>query len=309
MQRKMTILAASAAMAVGAMAYRVSADDPNNPNPAVTPSGDRVASEARQVSPSAKEVRQTVSEATSAAVQGKFSDMEKRFAKADRDRLGDEFKDNQSLRDRWTQFNNDWKNKYNQDFDSSNIAKALDDSSVQIFQGQYMGRARTAGERMNPDNTRTGTGTDVNKPDSQNAENRAGENNSGAFSRDNTAKGDDAGLHAMSTDKDTATIFFASSHSIGPAWAVLRNEGGIGNNWKIDVPDVTPQSLSDSLTQHVIMVQDQKTSWPADVNDAYRMVTHHVLTALADTGGMHHGDMDRTHQPQVNEPGSTNPPR
>src|SRR5206468_2029627 len=105
MQRKFTILAASAAMAVGAMAYRVSADDPNNPNsPPTNPPADRTdmdrnAPVARQVSPAAREVRETVAQATSAAVQGKFKDMEKRFAKADRDRLGDQFTDSQSLRD------------------------------------------------------------------------------------------------------------------------------------------------------------------------------------------------------------------
>jgi len=317
-------MAAAAAMAVGAMSYRVAADDPNNPNaPATTPPGDRTTEmdrTSRTVSPAAREVRETISDATSAAVQGKFKDMEKRFSKADRERLGDQFTDNQSLRDKWTQFSNDWKAKYNQEFDSKNIQKALDDSSVQIYQGEYMGRARMAGERMTPNEPRTNTGTDVNKPDSANPDNKAGENNSGAFARDNQPKGDDrlgdrdTGLRVTSTSKDSATFFFASSHNLAPAWVVLRNEGGIGNNWKIDVPDTSAQSLADTITQHVTMIQDQKTSWPADVNDAYRMVTHHVLTALSDTGGMNHpGDLDRTRPaPGINDqpaPGSTNTPR
>jgi len=374
MQRKATILAAAAAMAVGTMAF---AQDPGasgtlstgagNASGSINVGSDNVGSDHmnrgmpgnRQVSPAAKDVRDTISEATSAAVQGKFSDMEKRFTRADRDRLGDNFKDNQSLRDKWTQFSNDWKAKYNQDFDSGNIAKALDDSNVQVYQGEYMGRARTAGERMGPgsDNrlntntnantdTRTNTGSDINRPNDTNSENRTGESNSGAFARDNQPKGDaehpvgggsgttgemphagdmshgdmsrtDSGHWAGSTNKDTATIFFASSHNLAPAWAVLRNEGGLGNNWKIDVPDTNPQTLSDTLAQHVTMLQDQKANWPSDVNDAYRMVTHHVLTALTDASGgasmNRGGDMDRnrtgTGTNDLSQPGQTNSPR
>jgi len=311
MRKQFTIFAASAAMAVGAMAYRVAADDPTNPNPPADRVTDRDAPGARQMSPAAKEVRETISDATSAAVQGKFKDMEKRFAKADRERLGDQFKDNQSLRDRWTQFSNDWKARYNQEFDSSNIAKALDDSTVQIYQGEYMGRARTAAEHISPDNTGTTTPpNDVNKPDSANPENRAGENNSGAFARDNQPKGIDHPADmdvtlASSNNKDLATFYFGSSHNLSPAWVVLRNEGGIGNNWKIDLPDTSAQTLSDTLTQHVTMIQDQKTSSPADVNDAYRMVTHHVLTALSDTGAMRPADIDHTRP----APEPTNPQR
>src|SRR5205814_6210273 len=85
---------------------------------------------ARPQSPAAKHVRDTIAEATSAAVQGKFSDLKERFSSEDRKRLGDSFKDNQALKDRWTQFSQDWKAKYNEDFDSSHIKKALDDASV-----------------------------------------------------------------------------------------------------------------------------------------------------------------------------------
>jgi len=347
----------------------------------------------RMQSPAAKEARATIAEAVSAAVQGKFDDMAKRFTDSDRSRLGDQFKDNSTLRDRFTQFNNDWKAKYNQDFDSSNIEKALSDASIQIYQGDYTDRARTASERIRPDNTRSDTGgTNINKPGEGNAENRtASENNSGAFSRDNQTRGNtgsavggannpganntgagvtgsgtagatgtgNAGAtgtgtagtagatgtgsvgatgtgmgtdrttetreHAMAggnaNDKDVATFYFGNSHNLAPSAVALRKESGIGNTWKIDLPDsINGQQLSDSLTQHVMMVLDQKGSWPADVNDAYRMVTHHVLMGLADTGaggmnrtgtGTDRTGTDRSGQPGTpgspSNPGDTNP--
>jgi len=310
--KKLTILTAAAAMALGGIGFysSVRADDP-----AVTPPADRAAdtTAGRPQSPAANEVRETISQATSAAVQGKFKDLEERFTSADRKRLGDEFKDNTNLRDRFTQFNTDWKAKYNENFDSANIRKALTDSTIQIYQGDYTDRARTASERMNPDNTRsdkTGSNTDINKPGSGNAGNQQSpENTSGAFSKDNQTRGQAtgearAGDTAVTTtgDKDLATFYFASSHNLSPAAVVLRKDTGIGNTWKIDVADsLSAQQLSDSISQHVMMIEDQKGDWPADVNDAYRMVTHHVLTGLSDMGGMNRPG-DRTGQPNPNQP-------
>src|SRR5438552_8422194 len=189
MQRQLTIWAACAALVVGGIAIlSARADDPNRPadqttNQPADRTTDMHRDMARPQSPAAKEVRDTVAEATSAAVQGKFSDVKERFTSEDRKRLGDSFKDNQTLRDRWTQFARDWKAKYNEDFDSSHIKKALDDPSVRIVEGNYTERARTASERITPDRD-TGN-KEINKPDQKSDENKAGENNSGAFSRDN----------------------------------------------------------------------------------------------------------------------------
>ena len=54
--------------------------------------------------------------------------------------------------------------------------------------------------------------------------------------------------------------------------------------WKIDVPGraSTAQSSYDNLLKHLTMANEQKDKWPADENDAYRAVSHHVLMAVLD---------------------------
>jgi len=55
------------------------------------------------------------------------------------------------------------------------------------------------------------------------------------------------------------------------------------DTWKIDVPDsVDARKLYDNLLNHLTMVDDQQAQWPADENDAYRLVSHHVLMAIMD---------------------------
>jgi hypothetical protein len=53
--------------------------------------------------------------------------------------------------------------------------------------------------------------------------------------------------------------------------------------WKIDVPDsVDGQKLYDNLLKHLTMANEHKDQWPANVDDGYRMVAHHVLMAVLD---------------------------
>jgi hypothetical protein len=179
---------------------------------------------------------------------------------------------------------------------------------------------------MRPENGRT----DVNNPNNNatpgtpNADNsspNAGENHSGAFSKDNQPRGtaenttadhNQTALAGTDRDnKDIATLHFGAAGDMQATNLALRKESGIGNTWKIDLPDsTTAQALSDSLTKHVKMVTDQKDSWPADVNEAYRSVTRHVLMGLSEAGGM--GAMDHTGTPRdINSPATpqTNSPR
>jgi len=264
MRTDLKIAVVLGATAVGGVGYRAIArsDDPDaNPPAQRAPDTDRNAPDMPQ-SPAANDVREIFAQATSAAVQGKFEDVAKRFASADRKHLGDELKNDATLRDHFSQFEKDWKSRYNQDFDSSNIDKALVDSSVKILQGDYSDKAKMAAHRMAPEG--------------------------------NAAQNDPAEKKPAAVDKDAATVYFTASHSLTPAWVALRKEDGIGNTWRINVPDnISAQMLSDSLRQHVQMIQDQKGSWPADVNDAYRMIAHQVAVAMS-TG------MDQPQSPDAN---------
>jgi len=53
--------------------------------------------------------------------------------------------------------------------------------------------------------------------------------------------------------------------------------------WRIDVPDsLDAGKLRSNLVAHLNEVYGMKDQWPADVNDAYRAVSHHVLMAVMD---------------------------
>src|SRR5439155_963090 len=82
MRKELSILAACSALAVGGIGILAArADDPNQPaNQTTNQPADRTTDRmdrgdyAKQQSPAAREVRDTIAEATSAAIQGKFGD-------------------------------------------------------------------------------------------------------------------------------------------------------------------------------------------------------------------------------------------
>ena len=111
-----------------------------------------------------------------------------------------------------------------------------------------------------------------------------------------------------------ATVVIPASHGMPEATLHLSNEGTLADRWKIDVPDtLSAQQLRSNLEQQLSQLGD-KNSWPSDVNDAYRMVTHHVLLAISepqsdmngrnDTGGR----SDRSGQSNTSGTGSNTPP-
>jgi hypothetical protein len=81
--------------------------------------------------------------------------------------------------------------------------------------------------------------------------------------------------------RNVAYVTVAASHILPELKVPLIHE--LPDMWKIDVPDsVTGQKLYDNLLKHLTMADEQKDQWPSDVNDAYRMVSHHVLMAILD---------------------------
>jgi hypothetical protein len=283
MTKYLSIVAASSALAIGGLGFSslARADEPANQPTANQPeknqpgsagAGNIVDLSARPQSPDAKEIRKVLSEATSAAVQGKFSDMAKRFSDSDRKRLGHDLKDNDQLKERFSQFQQDWKAKYNQDFDSGNIQLALDNAGFQVFQGQLFDQARTASEKLTPD---------VSAADSTNSDNaQAKTADAAGGAADRSANGDPS-------DKKMATAVVAASHDLPAVSIHLKNEGTVGDSWKIEIPQsLDAQKINDGLQRHLAMITDQKDSWPSDVNDAYRLVSHHVLASLSTTDSM-----------------------
>lgn len=64
----------------------------------------------------------------------------------------------------------------------------------------------------------------------------------------------------------------------------LVNEGHVMNAWRLDIPNqITADQLRQNLIKHIQMIDDQKATWPSDVNKAYQATAYHVLQAFNDS--------------------------
>jgi hypothetical protein len=76
-----------------------------------------------------------------------------------------------------------------------------------------------------------------------------------------------------------------------------------GNDWHIDIPDTYDgQSLREAVTVHLERLTNDAARWPADKLAAQRMVAHHVLAAIANTGAVGEKSADQM-APGTNNPG------
>ena len=189
-----------------------------------------------------------------ALTKGGFNDVIERFNDADRNRLGSYAHDKNNkdkldiLDGRIAQFQKDWKAKYNENFKIHKDDVVFGNSMFTVAQGEIGKDAQLAGQPIPPaDSSKPATGGDRN----------------------------------LDKGRNIAYVTVASSHGLPELKVPLIHE--LPDMWKIDVPDsVTGQKLYDNLLKHLTMADEQKDQWPADVNDAYRMVSHHVLMAILD---------------------------
>jgi hypothetical protein len=226
--------------------------------------------------PAADEIRNTLASTTEAAVtKGGFKDVVKHFVDADRTRLGtytssDGFA---KLDGRIDSFRKDWQSKYGQDFSFSKNANAvLVDSFARISQGE-IGEARTAAGKEVPSNepkVNAGTAEALQKSGVSNTDLNSGKMGGGDTNKD--------------IGRNIATVLIPASAGAPELAIPLIHE--LPNSWQIDLPDnIDGQKLQDNLLKHLTMVDEDRTNWPADVNDAYRGVTRHVMTAIMESDG------------------------
>ncbi len=213
----------------------------------------------------AKDIRETLKDVTEAAVKkGTFDDLTERLAAPDRQRIG-KFADQKfdDLDGRADEFLKDWKAKYNEDFDIDKAEDIYNDQMVSISTINP-GEARTAGEKIKEG------AKDAGEAIKDTAKSAVGKE-----SAEDAAKKD--------ADRPTATATIAASHGLPEVKLNLVSE--YPNKWKLDLPDsIDGQKLKDSVLKHLTMVDEDKANWPADKADAYRMVSHHMLLAVAQSG-------------------------
>jgi hypothetical protein len=248
---KWTTIAAAAALTVGGWAVAQQ-----------EPVGNKVERAAEDVKDAGKDAKANwdhgriytmLSQATEASVtKGGFDNLVERFNDADRNRIGKwvEDKNNKAALDKLDgaidQFRRDWKAKYNEDFDIKKDDVVFGNAPFTVARGEIGKDAQLAGQKLPP-------AEDSNKPG-------GGDKN-------------------LDKGRNVAILTVASSHGLPELKVPLIHE--LPDNWKIDVPDeIDGQKLYDNLSKHLYMAGQDKANWPADVNDAYRSVAHHVLMGV-----------------------------
>ena len=76
-----------------------------------------------------------------------------------------------------------------------------------------------------------------------------------------------------------ATVIIPAGHGLPQITVPLIHE--LPDSWRIDIPDsLDAATLQANLQKQLKMAQDQKAQWPADANEAYLNVAHHILLGI-----------------------------
>jgi hypothetical protein len=247
--------------------------------------------------PDAEGIRDVLASTTEATVKGSLSDIVERFVDADRNRLGKAMpsdSERQSLDDLKKQFRDAWKAKYNQEFDIEK-EELVFNPSVRIMQGEFTATtpdnaARTAGERSSAADERP---AHRDTTEGETALGRAADRTGDAVV--NTAdKAEDAVAAGAKRTRDAVTgnadanrekgrnmahVMIPASHGMPAINVPMIHE--LPDSWRIDIPDnLDAAKLQANLQKHLQMALDDQAKWPADANEAYLSVAHHILLGV-----------------------------
>lgn len=305
--KKHLCIVAAAALAVGGMGLSVSAQDTTTNNDsklerAAEKTGDALKNAADKTgdalhnakdktkdalgldkNPSASKHSEEINDllaqvAEAALTKSGLDDMAERFVDADRNRLGqnqDALKNNDALDGRVAQLQKDWKEKYGHEFDIKD-EDAVYSGFAMIHEGE-IGGARTAADRSGAD--RVDVKTDVNTDRGTakvDVDNKTGVDAPKANTDGQTA----ADRNLNDPGRNVATVMIPESHGKPALQIPLIHEAG---GWKIDIPDtVDSNKLRDNVQAALTHCDQMKDKWPADEKEAYRGITHSVLSAIFD---------------------------
>ena len=244
---------------------------------------------------SKEEIHDVLAQVAEAAMnKDALDDMVERFVDADRNRLGQNQAalDDDSLDAKVASLRDDWKAKYNAEFDIKDEDALYGQGFAMITEGEIADTARTAGERVSGDATTAGPGASASgnvggvsgsatvNPDTGRADANVNNNTTVDTPKANTDGQTAADTNRNDPGRNVATVKIAASHGMPELTVPMIHEAG---GWKIDIPDtVDSAKLRDNVSNALSKCQEMKDKWPADANEAYRAVTHKVLLAIFD---------------------------
>lgn len=268
-------------------------------------------------SPYADDIRRVLSRVTEQAVKGDVNDVADNFttnskdqfsrygkhaaetgpnAHADNDQAKKDAKaaDDQ-LKQTSKQFADAWKAKYGHDFnlDRKNEPLVFAGDTFQIMQGDVsiqQQQPRPAAGEVSP----SGAQPDANRhPADANLSTTDNGVRGSARIGDTNVSGT-AGANGVDINRERnaspnaeqekrmATVMVKESHGLPAVNLTLVNEGTFGNRWHIQPPPgLDYKTLSTNLNQQLQEAVSMKDQWPQDETEAYKAISHRVLSAIA----------------------------
>lgn len=196
-------------------------------------------------------VRQTVKNALS---KGDFDSIADYLIGRDRDRIADAEVNTDQLDNTIEQFNNHWKNKYNNEFDLGNQDQAFQGLKPQVAQ----------------------------VTDPQQLANKWPLTQQG---QQGQQRQQPVAAHEIE-GKQVAVISFPSAQPTaqsgqGAVASLIQNQEG---DWKFDIPNsIDGQTLAANLQKAIMTAISASPSWPQDPNQAYPVVAGQIIQAFYDT--------------------------
>ena len=202
--------------------------------------------------------------ANKAVTKDDFGSLLSELTAQDKDRMKDyKQQDFKTLDGVIDQFRKDWQAKYGHDFNIKDQTQVYGDQ-FKIIQGVVtdpaVALANWPVQSTAKSEARTGTDQARLAGSEQNREGAA-----------NDAK--------LDKGREVAMVRIPASHGLPAVTASMIHEKP--DHWRFDIPNnINSQEIHTQLQNHLTYLDQHKDMWPADENDAYRDVTHHVVAAL-----------------------------
>jgi hypothetical protein len=224
----------------------------------------------------AGDIRNAFEEVTEAAFSGDVIDeITKRLVDADRDRMAKwDDRKLEPLQNRIGGLQKMWRDKYGKEFNVDERV-VFGGGFLAIVTGEVSDPAQLAGKwpltPVMPGDAQTAAGRQPPREGARaDTEQQRREAAKPAGGNVNLDKG-----------RNVAVVRLPASHGQPELTASLIHENP--DIWRFDVPDnVDGPKLNANLLQQLKALADNSAKWPNDINEAQRLVAHHVLLALYD---------------------------
>ena len=233
-----------------------------------------------------EDIRASLADLSEAVMSKSFHRVRNKLVDADRNRLKDLNDNDAAFAGRIEQIRKDWKAKYGKDFDIEHkVAFGQDFKGFTIVQGEIANPALLSNWPVD-NKSKAGAGGSLKVGDTKiEGQVGAGGNAANATAtgaRDEANKsGNKPGDRNLEKGRNVAIVTFPSAQGAPELTASLIHE--LPDQWRFDIPDnIDSMKFYQNLLAHMTEFGEAKDQWPTDVNEASRMITHHVLEALYD---------------------------